>query len=81
MINAMWIAVVETRGIDRAAAEEHAHEAGGEDRPDVLAKWHAAGADLGERDRREPDGNDAPAEEGEREGRDRARKPARQNLI
>ena len=42
---------------------------------------HAAVADLRERDRRELDGDDAPAEEGEREGRDGPCEAARQNLI
>jgi hypothetical protein len=68
------------RGIDRAAAQKHAHEAGGEDRPDILAERHAAGANLRKRDRREPDRNDAPAEEGQREGRHRAREPARARI-
>jgi hypothetical protein len=39
----------DARDIDRAAAQEHAEKAGGEDRPDIFCQRDAVGANLGQR--------------------------------
>jgi len=69
------------RDIDRAAAEEHAKEARGEDRPRILDQRNPPLLDFLERERRQAEEDDRPAEERQRKGRHRPGEAARQDHV